>query len=361
MLATALVIGIGLWVYYLAPSSYLALDINPSIEIKTNRLNQVTSIDPQNEDAKQLLSGYELTDRNLETVIHNIVDRIILAGYIAPNKDNTILITADDSQHSTEISDTVNNIIINYLNLKQIAAQIIPQNISLTSQSIEEAHENFVSVGKMAIINELISNDSTLTIEQLSILRISDLITLAENKNISLAGLFLETNSNDAIVNNEGQTNNSIINTNDVILKIEEEDDEDKDSDDREDEEDDEDNDSDDHEDDEDDEDNDSDDREDDEDDEDNDYSEDRDDDEDDDEDNDSEDREDDDDEEDNDYSEDREDDDDEDKDSDDREDDEKNEDRDSGDHEDDEDDDREDDDSEDREDTEDNERNSED
>lgn len=223
ILAATLVIGVVLWVYYLAPNGYLSIDINPSIEIKTNRLNQVTSIDALNEDAKQLMAGYELTDRNLETVVHNIVDRIILAGYLASDKDNTILITADDSRHSNEISTTVNGIISDYLNQKQILAQVIPQYISLNSQSIKEAHENYVSIGKMAIIKELIAKDNTLSIEKLSSLRISDLIVLAENKGISLAGLLLDTNIYNTKVNNEDQTNTQINTSSDVLLNIEEE------------------------------------------------------------------------------------------------------------------------------------------
>jgi hypothetical protein len=54
-----LVIGAIIWGYFTLPSNYISLDVNPSIEIQTNRLNQVVSINPVNEDAKQVMAGYQ--------------------------------------------------------------------------------------------------------------------------------------------------------------------------------------------------------------------------------------------------------------------------------------------------------------
>ena len=58
--AAAVTLG-ALGFYFLAPSGYIALDLNPSIEIRTNRLDQVVSVKAVNEDAKRLLADYKVT------------------------------------------------------------------------------------------------------------------------------------------------------------------------------------------------------------------------------------------------------------------------------------------------------------
>lgn len=186
MVAAILAIGIMAAVYYLSPANYLSLDVNPSIELQTNRLNQVVSVNPVNEDAKQILAGYELTDRNLETVIKDIVDRMIVNGYIASDLDNEILISTEDKSTTSTLADTVNNIITAYLKEKQLAASTILQTVNATDEELQASHANNVSVGKMRLIQSLIANNSTLTVEELSGMRISDLLALSTVKNSSM-------------------------------------------------------------------------------------------------------------------------------------------------------------------------------
>ena len=195
IISALLAFGVLFGIYFMAPSNYLAIDVNPSIEIHTNRLDKVTSINPVNEDAIQLMAGYELTDKNLETVIKNIVDRMILNGYLAPAKDNQILITTEDKNTSAQLSEDVDTIILTYLQEKQLVAYVLQQNIEISTQSLNDAHENYVSAGKMAIINKIIENGSSLTVAELSLERISTLVTMAEEKNIDLTGLVQENDN----------------------------------------------------------------------------------------------------------------------------------------------------------------------
>ena len=67
--AAAVTLG-ALGFYFLAPSGYIALDLNPSIEIRTNRLDQVVSVKAVNEDAKRLLADYKLTDHDPVSYTH---------------------------------------------------------------------------------------------------------------------------------------------------------------------------------------------------------------------------------------------------------------------------------------------------
>lgn len=134
------------------------MDINPSIEIGTNRFNKVVSVNPMNDDAKQLMAGYKLDDRDLEDVIEDIVDRIILNGYINSTNDNTLLITVENSKASKELLDRVNSKIVSYVNERQMAIDLLNQTTDITKDELEVANDYQVSFGKMAIINYLQKN-----------------------------------------------------------------------------------------------------------------------------------------------------------------------------------------------------------
>ncbi|HWT27814.1 MAG TPA: hypothetical protein VN131_07730, partial [Mobilitalea sp.] len=72
IIAALLVTGAGMYIYLKAPSNLVALDVNPSIEIHTNRLNEVTAVTPINGDAAKLLADYQFQDSSLQSVIDEI-------------------------------------------------------------------------------------------------------------------------------------------------------------------------------------------------------------------------------------------------------------------------------------------------
>ena len=189
MIAALLIIGLGVGKYLTSPSNLIGLDVNPSIEIHTNRLNQVVSINPVNEDAKLLMAGYQLEDKNLESVIKNIVDRMILSGYIASGQENKILVTVDDTNTTENLLTNVNNTIAAYLQEKQVSADVLEQSLSISVEDTVTAHNNDVSAGKMAIINRLQDNNISFTTEELAHSSIKDLIILALDNNIAMEDL----------------------------------------------------------------------------------------------------------------------------------------------------------------------------
>lgn len=182
-------LGLFLCYYYLAPNSYLAIDVNPSIEFKTNRLNQVVSINPVNDDAKNLLTGYELKDKHIEKVIQDIVDRMVLTGYLTPGKDNMILITVEDKNTSLNLLKDVKEDLQSSLSDRKIEAEVMEQSITITTDDILEAHNNNISAGKLAIINKIMKFDKSITVEELSEVSILDMIAYADLYDIELDDL----------------------------------------------------------------------------------------------------------------------------------------------------------------------------
>ncbi len=76
--------------YMLAPSGYVALDVNPSVEIEMNRLGDVTGVKGVNDDAKKLLQGY-VPDDDLDDVVEDVVDLMAKGGYLKSDEHNEVL------------------------------------------------------------------------------------------------------------------------------------------------------------------------------------------------------------------------------------------------------------------------------
>lgn len=176
----------GFGYYLLSPSNYIALDINPSIELTTNRLNQVTSITPVNQDAKDLLAGYRLRDRDLDDVIEDLVDRMVLEGYITSGGENDVLVTVRDDSASKKTLDKVNAKIADYVAYRQLEVQVLGQQADLDEALRAEAEKYHISVGKMAVIRRLVEGDKTLAPSDLADMKVSDLLAFAVQKDISL-------------------------------------------------------------------------------------------------------------------------------------------------------------------------------
>lgn len=62
------------------PAYTFTMDVNPSIEIKSNRLNKVVEINPLNEDAKNLLKDFKHKDKSLQKTIEDLADLMVLKG-----------------------------------------------------------------------------------------------------------------------------------------------------------------------------------------------------------------------------------------------------------------------------------------
>ena len=112
------------------PAYSVTMDVNPSIEIISNKLNHVVAVNPLNEDAKELLKDFKLKDRKLKETVEDLADLMVLKGYISGGKDNLVMITVSDNEVKQKVVDNINKAIEAYLENKKIEATIVNQAIS---------------------------------------------------------------------------------------------------------------------------------------------------------------------------------------------------------------------------------------
>lgn len=179
------VLGAGAF-YLLSPVQYVSLDVNPSIEFKTNRMNRVVSMVGVNERGRTLLTDYQPKGQKLDVVLGQVVERMVDKGYVADTKINDILITTEKSSNSKKTLKNAGKTVQDELLKHDLSGDIIMQNIALDDATKKNAEEYEISAGKMTMIDKLMEHNSKLSATELAGIRISDLVSYAKKKNISL-------------------------------------------------------------------------------------------------------------------------------------------------------------------------------
>ncbi|QNO13289.1 PepSY domain-containing protein [Alkalicella caledoniensis] len=169
------------------PAHQFMLDVNPSLEITTNRLERITSIKALNEDGREFLEGFEIKDRDLEVVINDLVDRMILTGHIIGGQDNVVMITVKNEDLTETYVEKVNQAIAAFLENKQLEYMILNQGRSDEGDNDDHLE---ISKGKLALIQKLIDRNENLTFDDLAEISLQDLLNIAEQMNLSLQDLF---------------------------------------------------------------------------------------------------------------------------------------------------------------------------
>ncbi len=168
-------------VYLTQPSFRMTMDVNPSIEIVTNRLERVVEVNPLNEDAEKMLSGYVVNDRSLENTINGLVDRMILEGYIHGGEDNLVMISVQDEVLDSELVARINESIKAYLENKKIEATLLLSDMDETSDD---------TTGRERIIGKMRELGVHLSDEELSQMSLKELFAYSREENISEESLF---------------------------------------------------------------------------------------------------------------------------------------------------------------------------
>ncbi len=175
------------------PSNSLTMDVNPSIEIVTNRLDRVVEINPLNDDAEELLKDFDPKNKNLESTINDLVDLLILSGHIKGGEDNFVMITVDDDSMDSKLVEKVNKAIAAMLENKKIEATVLNQAISKS-----EKEDKITGVQLAAQrLNEI---DNSLTAEEIDEMNVRELVHYSKEKGIPIASLFRVAEGNSDVI-----------------------------------------------------------------------------------------------------------------------------------------------------------------
>lgn len=171
------------------PVAYLALDINPSLELAVNSVGRVTDILPLNQDARSLLQGLSLEGRDVYETLNEIVQKSAKEGYISADRENLVLLTIipgrtkDNPLDASRIKEVV---------LSRMAQTGVRGRVGIQIASLEErkeARQEGISINSYLITKKasLMGYSSILPLQ--SAIGVQDIIDRLASEGVSLEQL----------------------------------------------------------------------------------------------------------------------------------------------------------------------------
>lgn len=190
--AACLVLAIGIFgfSYYntnMAIDSVIDIDVNPSIEITTNKSDRVLDVVAVNEDGIEILDGMDLKNSELKVAVNAVIGSMVQKGYFA-ELDNGILVTVQnkDSAKAEKLRSEVLSGIDAQLTKNDVSAPVINQTVTDNGEAEKFAADNKISYGKAVFILGLVEKDSSLVAADLAKMNIYDIAKLVNDKNIDI-------------------------------------------------------------------------------------------------------------------------------------------------------------------------------
>lgn len=139
---------------YATPTSYVSVDINPSVELAVNALGRVVGIQA-NDDGEAILEGLDLENMKVDKAVSLIVDAAAEQGFLEEDGTSIVSITVatDDQETADELTEDAEEGAKEALEKNEVAAEVSQAAISIARR--DAAWEAGISPGKMNLYQKL--------------------------------------------------------------------------------------------------------------------------------------------------------------------------------------------------------------
>ena len=186
--AVAVVCYSGWYVQFKAPDSTVALDVNPSIEIVTNRHNQVLSVRALNDDAKKIVADLDFDQADLDESVDALVSSMIDQGYLNADRNVVLVSVANkDADKADDLAVAVDHSIKDSAASQDIEPTVLRQTLTETDDETAALADQYsVSTGKIKLVQEIAAADETLTVDALASKSVTELLQISIEKAVDL-------------------------------------------------------------------------------------------------------------------------------------------------------------------------------
>jgi len=141
-------------ILYASPVAYLALDINPSLELAVNSSGRVAGILPLNQDSQLLLEDLPVRGKDIYESLGMIIRESEKAGYISPEKENLVLLTVVFARPKDNLLDTgrIKEVVLSPMAQAGMRGKVGIQTASLEER--EKARQAGLSLNSYLIIKK---------------------------------------------------------------------------------------------------------------------------------------------------------------------------------------------------------------
>lgn len=196
------VVGVPYYGNNYVPDSHVDIDVNPGVEIVTNKKNKVLEVQPTNQNGASVIDGMNLKNTELKVAVNALIGSMVQKGYI--QNDNTgILVTVrnDNEDKANKVKAEVLNDINTALSTNSVQATVINQTVKSTVDAKKFAAEINISIGKAVFVLNLAAKDGSLDAKELAKMKVSEIASLVVQKGIDIRDI-VDYDSDDSIWEN---------------------------------------------------------------------------------------------------------------------------------------------------------------
>jgi hypothetical protein len=148
---------------YFTPSAYVAIDVNPSIELAVNRFGKVIDTSPYNDDGAVILQDVNVRHMSYEDAVDRLFDAMAASGYLKQDGIVSVTVQAASGNRESNMLAGLQATIDNSLQTHHTKAD---SNVFAVSEDVRNhAHKNHMTPAKYLAISELQQVDPTVTFE----------------------------------------------------------------------------------------------------------------------------------------------------------------------------------------------------
>lgn len=192
------------------PDSVISLDANQSIEIVTNKHKQILSVKAFNLEAQMLLDEQDIDQGNLENSVNVIISTMIQNGYLDENK-NVVMVSVENqsTEKANDLAVSLNQVIKDSATAQNIATTVVMQAVVPDQGAVAQAEQYSVSAGKLIVMQEIVAADSSLTMDALATLSLTELLEVSKEKAVDLTNI-IQIDPNQPLSNTDTQNAENI-------------------------------------------------------------------------------------------------------------------------------------------------------
>ncbi|MCI8598105.1 MAG: hypothetical protein HFJ10_06645 [Lachnospiraceae bacterium] len=167
--------------------STVSLDVNPSIEIQINQKEKVLAVIPQNEDARIVVGDMDFKGNTLDVTVNALIGSMLRNGYLN-DLANSILVSVDnqDPARGASLQAKLTEDINAMLQTNSFSGAVLSQTLSPTSELQQLADTYGITLGKAQLIQQIITQNTYYSFEDLVSLSINELNLLSESGSMNL-------------------------------------------------------------------------------------------------------------------------------------------------------------------------------
>lgn len=168
-----------------ASHSIILLDVNPSLSLTVDAAETVLAVEALNDDAVEILGNMDLTGTSLEVALNAVIGSMLQKGYLG-ELQNSILVSVEDQDaaRGAELQQKVSKAIADAMQSDSVEAAVLSQTVNGDDEVLAElARQYQISLGKAALIQEVISQIPTLSFDDLAPRSINEIALISASQN----------------------------------------------------------------------------------------------------------------------------------------------------------------------------------